>query len=319
MNTILNNAIQSIQIGVADFQSDDPRRALSSIRNICAGILLLYKEKLRVISPPNSKEVLIQQRILPFLDTNGSVKFKGDKNKTVDAQQIEDRFKSLNIKTDWGRFKEISCIRNNIEHYYSTKSPGQVRKIIANSFIIIRDFVSNELGYAPIKLLGEETWNVLLETKEIYQKELDGCQKITNSITWATPSMASMATCLSCQKCHSPLVKPINPDTKSNFSLQFLCVQCGHTARIDEMAEDAISDCFFSDFYSHIVDGEPAPIDTCPNCGKDTFILQDNLCAACGETASNLTCTICHSPLGFDEQGLNGLCSYHYSRFQKND
>lgn len=46
MDTILTNAIQSIQIGVEDYRSDDRRRLLSAIRNVQAGILLLCKEKL---------------------------------------------------------------------------------------------------------------------------------------------------------------------------------------------------------------------------------------------------------------------------------
>lgn len=40
--SILKNAIDSIQVGVEDFQSDDDRRCVSAVRNIGAGILLLY-------------------------------------------------------------------------------------------------------------------------------------------------------------------------------------------------------------------------------------------------------------------------------------
>jgi hypothetical protein len=42
--SILNNAIESIQIGVEDFRSEDKRRQLSAVRNVVAGILLLYKD-----------------------------------------------------------------------------------------------------------------------------------------------------------------------------------------------------------------------------------------------------------------------------------
>jgi hypothetical protein len=49
MDTILENAVQSIQIGVEDYESDDPRRMLSAIRNVTAGILLLFKEKIKGI------------------------------------------------------------------------------------------------------------------------------------------------------------------------------------------------------------------------------------------------------------------------------
>ncbi|WP_219018032.1 hypothetical protein [Shewanella algae] len=54
--SLLNNAVESIQIGVEDFESSDARRVLSAVRNISAGILLLYKEKLRRMSPSDNKD-----------------------------------------------------------------------------------------------------------------------------------------------------------------------------------------------------------------------------------------------------------------------
>lgn len=53
--SIIQNAIDSIQIGVEDFQSDDDRRSVSAVRNIAAGILLLYKEKLCQLSPSDNR------------------------------------------------------------------------------------------------------------------------------------------------------------------------------------------------------------------------------------------------------------------------
>jgi len=46
MHTILDNAIQSIQIGIEDYRSDDPRRLLSAVRNVRTGIVLLCEEQL---------------------------------------------------------------------------------------------------------------------------------------------------------------------------------------------------------------------------------------------------------------------------------
>ena len=37
MDTILKNAVQSLQIGIEDFESADERRVLSSVRNVTAG------------------------------------------------------------------------------------------------------------------------------------------------------------------------------------------------------------------------------------------------------------------------------------------
>jgi hypothetical protein len=87
MDTILKNAIQSIQIGVEDYESKDSRRVLSSVRNLSAGVLLIFKEKLRLLSPPGSNESLLKQKVRPEKES-GSVSFVGVGKKTVDVQQI---------------------------------------------------------------------------------------------------------------------------------------------------------------------------------------------------------------------------------------
>jgi hypothetical protein len=68
---LLDNAIGSIKVGVEDAQSGKHERLLSAVRNIHAGILLLYKEALRRLSPPGSNEVLLKETIRPKRDAAG--------------------------------------------------------------------------------------------------------------------------------------------------------------------------------------------------------------------------------------------------------
>src|SRR5713226_2475180 len=110
---LLNNAIGSITVGVEDSASTESARLLSAVRNIYAGILLLYKEALRRLSPPNSGEVLLKAVIRPKRNPSGTVTFVGLGKKTVDVQQIRERFADLGIKTDWERFKRVSDLRND--------------------------------------------------------------------------------------------------------------------------------------------------------------------------------------------------------------
>src|SRR5712691_8295622 len=117
MDTILKNAVASIQIGVEDYLSDDGRRALSAVRNITAGILLLFKEKLRRLSPAGSDEVLIKKTMSPVIGRQGTVDFLGSGKKTVDVYEIEERFRSLKVSADFKRLQAVIDIRNNIEHY----------------------------------------------------------------------------------------------------------------------------------------------------------------------------------------------------------
>lgn len=72
--SMLANAVASIRLGVEDFQAaaKDDARALSAIRNLTAGLLLLFKVKLQNLSPPGSKESLLKQNVTPGLDTDGN-------------------------------------------------------------------------------------------------------------------------------------------------------------------------------------------------------------------------------------------------------
>lgn len=55
---------------------------LSAVRNIHAGILLLYKEALRRLSPQGSQEVLIKAKVIPKRSKNGEIQFVGSGRKT---------------------------------------------------------------------------------------------------------------------------------------------------------------------------------------------------------------------------------------------
>ncbi|MGH9895381.1 MAG: hypothetical protein ACREA0_26030, partial [bacterium] len=87
MDSLLNNAIASIQIGVKDSESDDPRRIVSSVRNVYAGMLLLFKEKLLRCSPPDSDGVLVRESFVPKV-RKGKVKIVPSK-RTVGTRRIQ--------------------------------------------------------------------------------------------------------------------------------------------------------------------------------------------------------------------------------------
>jgi hypothetical protein len=73
VDTILKNAVTSIQIGIEDYHSADERRSLSAVRNLTAGLLLLFKEKLRRLSPAGSDEVLIKKQLRLIIKDDGSL------------------------------------------------------------------------------------------------------------------------------------------------------------------------------------------------------------------------------------------------------
>lgn len=97
--SILNNAIDSIILGLEDYESSDHRRLISCARNIFVGILLLFKHKLSILSPEDSDEVLVKQQVLPKKDPTGKIVWEGKGKKTVDVNQIKERFESLVSKS----------------------------------------------------------------------------------------------------------------------------------------------------------------------------------------------------------------------------
>jgi hypothetical protein len=59
MNTLFDNAIESIQLGIEDYEANDAKRPLSAVRNFYAGVLLLAKEVLVRAAPnANPKDVV---------------------------------------------------------------------------------------------------------------------------------------------------------------------------------------------------------------------------------------------------------------------
>ena len=108
--SLFENALHSIQIGVEDLAINDPRRVLSAVRNVQAGMLLLCKEKLRRLSPDGSS--LLMQKLEPVLGLDGQVTLKGVGKNTVDVQGIKERFKSLGISFDWTDVDRVTiCCR----------------------------------------------------------------------------------------------------------------------------------------------------------------------------------------------------------------
>jgi hypothetical protein len=265
--SIIQNAIDSIQTGIEDYENEDNRRNVSAVRNISAGILLLYKEKLCRLSPDNNKELLIKQTISPVQNEDGDIIFEGKGNKTVDVPTIKERFKSLKIEVDWTRFDELNKLRNDLEHYYTVKSPDVIREIIAKSFLLIRDFFINHLEQDPQEMLGDETWAALLEVSDVYSAEEELCEKSINAVDWLYDSVKESLKHLRCIKCHSSLIQvPFQDDTYPIINLH--CKSCNYDFCFDDVVEQCVDDSLAGEAYINQKEGCESPHDTCPECEK---------------------------------------------------
>jgi hypothetical protein len=314
VDTILTNAIASIQIGVEDFISNDERRIVSSARNLTSGILLIFKHKLLIISPHNS-DVLIKQKIVPTLKDNNLI-FTGLGKDTVTVSQIKERFKNLEIQVNWKVVDEIIGLRNNIEHFCVDLNNNLVKEILSKSFYILIEFISKYLNIDPEELLGKDTFLTLQKESFEYNTKLTKCLNEIYLVSIKIPSLKHVINEIRCSNCLSQLIIP--NDTNEIEQLQFTCTICGHIDYYTKIIDKIIDDKFIPS-QSDIKDGADSPITTCHICGNDSFLLTDNVCLSCGAKLEYLECNICGNMLSPFEQEFNGLCSYHYHLFTKDD
>ncbi|MDM0043770.1 hypothetical protein QTH91_04680 [Variovorax dokdonensis] len=317
-DTIKANAVSSLQIAVEDFQSDDPRRALSTVRNMVAGILLLFKEKLRDLSPPNSDEVLIKKDIVPKMTAHG-IEFVGQGKKTADVMDLKVRFKALGINVDWATVDKIVELRNRLEHYKDSATAAEMKKMVADTFTVISSFISNELKEDPRSLLGDVTWSVLLEEAAVYQAEKDACKLAMGEIKWEFQALGAISEKFCCTECGADLLKPLDVEVEHQEYLEFKCVSCGHESSFGDLIEDACNETYDSDNYSAAKDGGEPATTTCHECSLETFVFQEGACVNCSASLSHTECVVCGEALGPFDQENNGLCGYHAHQWNKDD
>lgn len=313
--SILQNAIDSIAIGLEDFYSGDQRRLISSTRNVFAGILLLFKHKLVLMSPTDSDEVLIKQKISPFIGSDHILKWIGKGHKTVDVSQIQDRFRALEIPVDWKSFDEINIFRNEIEHYYSSLSENAIETLIARSFLIIRDFVVNVLKEEPRILLGQETWDAMVKIANVYTKEQDECIAKLELLDWKTDILANSVKQFKCTQCGSNL---ITLDGEPEIFIEdniFSCRSCGEEYTFENILKESLDQCY--GYYDYRGGEEPSLVD-CPFCGEYSYVYNEGKCASCGESAEQ-SCIRCGSNITSEEISDGSLCSYCQYLVDKDD
>jgi hypothetical protein len=232
MMTIFKNAVESIQVGVEDFNHNDERRLASAVRNLHAGILLLCKEKLRLLSPENN--ILLYKQFSPrkTRHKNGdlAVTIQPSGKNTVDLEDIKKRLKEFDVQIDWKPLETINTIRNQIEHLHFDQPRNVVREALSNSYSVIECLLQDVLGYEPVNVLGKECWGTLLEHHDVYEKQLEACQATLGAAPWSTAAARRAFPEFTCPSCQSALVRwRGTKETKADktVDIELFCAACG--------------------------------------------------------------------------------------------
>ncbi|MCY4046967.1 MAG: hypothetical protein OXF42_02500 [Candidatus Dadabacteria bacterium] len=323
VNPLLQNAISSIQLGLQDFESDDKRRIISATRNLYSGVLLLCKEVLRRLSPPESKDVLIFAKKQAKKQADGTIIFVGAGRNTVGRLEIEECFKQLQIQVNLSKLGRLGKIRNEIEHKHPNHAPALIQEAVADAMPIIRDVIVNQLETSPPQLLGKQAWNILLGEAEVLKREQDACRESFNKVVWGSATIERSLNDFHCQKCSSTLIKNNNKTTIHPEDLILVCSECDEKSDIDSVIEVALEESLRGDNYIAIKDGAGPVIDTCPECFKETYVFAEGQCLNpyCDFTLSDKNCGICGQELTLDDylHSNGSLCSYHFDTMSKDD
>lgn len=275
--TILQNAIDSIQLGIEDYEliKENPKRLISCTRNLFSGILLLFKYYLYTVNPD-----------LIYIPLKS--KEKGRK-KTLDFKQLKDKLDESQVLIEWGELEKIQKIRNDIEHKYSDENPLIILGLVAVSFNVINDFVRKYLQRDPIEIFGEEIWSILIEVDRVYQIERNQCINDLDSNTYYNFKILELIKQSNYSECGFDVIKPLKNNTNSH-QIEYRCLSCFKETDYHELIVSAIEqevdyqqrrDSMFGDSLNEV-------FCTCPSCWTNAYSIESCFCFSCQYQAKQI-------------------------------
>nr|WP_315595531.1 hypothetical protein [uncultured Cupriavidus sp.] len=327
------NAVTSIRLGIEDFeksqapgeQGGDPARALSAARNLFSGVLLLFKYKIAIcVEDPDDALQLIfdTNEVLPHRNDAGGVEWRPGKLRktTIDVGTIRKRFETFEIEMDWTAIDKLQACRNHLEHLHPANSLGEIAEFVAELFPVLGDFIEKQLNAQPADLLGT-AWPIMLRHHAFFSRTLaegdsqwEGAGVPTGMKPWRKACK--------CEQCGSSLLRPNAEDLderqtveSNDETFRYQCFSCGYVDLIGPLMIDALDTA--NTPYRHYKDGGDPTVETCLECGHDTFVVGEQQCYWCGTELDYKKCTICEEALGQDDQDNGGLCGYHAHAYEK--
>ena len=320
MNSLLDNAVQSLQLGIEDYQAgaatdsiadeSDLKRTLSAVRNFYAGILLLGKAVLVRQAPNANDEELLYMAYEPEPDGDGGVKFVRRGKRTVGFEELGKRLRRFGVPVDRDALKELNQVRNGVEHHFVSSSISSVQACIARAFPVV-SVLFRHGKFDPVDLLGD-SWQSLLSIREFYERERAECRQTFSNIYWLADVMKGEA--IWCPYCKTDLVEQSDVSNSDQNDMECKCRACGEAVSAEHAIAETLRALYEGEIYIADTDGGESPLYACRECGADTYLLTEdhNGCAFCGEEIEG-DCGGCGAPLTPENvpwDGSVGLCSY---------
>jgi predicted RNA-binding Zn-ribbon protein involved in translation (DUF1610 family) len=297
--SIFENAIYAIQAGVEDFAKGTEGRLQSSVRNVHAGVLLLFKHKLKEMSPSESNEALLKQRIEPVL-RDGKVMFEGKGKKTADVQTTKERFRSLGVDVDWKVFDSVGKIRNDIEHYYTDAKLLTIKEALSKLFVVARDFAKSQLRTDLRDHLSPDAWQQLTDINEFYDTEYQLCRNSIEQFESASEYALEHAGEFTCPDCFSDLIL---------FSEKGAVCRAWDKTWDEDIELAVVAQAGSDDQFTAAKDGDEETVINCPDCGAFGFVDSEARCVSC-EGTSETECQRCGIDIPASEIDGSGYCGW---------
>lgn len=312
---VLENAINSIQLGIEDYQltqgdNGNLLRAVSSARNLFAGVLLLFKYRIAMLadSPEHAASLIYKaKKFKPFRDEDGVIQWRPEleRNKTIDVADIELHFDGLGIRTNWNAVTTLQKCRNDLEHLHPKHPLEEINKFLLDLFPLLRDFITHELSENPAALLGE-TWEVMLRNHEFFARNLDEIQGRWMELGVMQHTLELFKSCI-CRACGSRLLEPNREDIQVGMpfdysEFRYNCLACNQTDSFVEALGEELR------FAKEDPFGDDEVITECGSCGAPTFDLTEGHCHLCGYNHQPPRCGGCHRTLERYEAENGSYC-----------
>ena len=266
MSELFDNAVQSLKLGIEDYQTKDPIRILSAIRNLHSGILLLAKEVLvRRVTGIDSRDILATG-YKPIPDGSGGIKYVPQSKFTINLQNISTRFRDFGITINRKSLESLVKIRNDIEHLAPQSNVDTMRRAISEA-LPVANTLFRQAKEDPKDVL-EEAWNSMLKVRSVYDQELRSCTQTFADVEWLCDVLDDVS--LVCVRCRSELVAQDDPKNGDPYEIRATCRSCGSATGAVDLIKQSVS--------SH-VDG--IHYETCPECAETSYT-EDYGCVLCG-------------------------------------
>lgn len=317
MSSLFDNAVQSICLGIEDYQSTDDGRQFSAVRNFYAGILLLAKEVLIREAPKAKPKDVVSLHYKPVPDGSEGVRFAATSARTIDFATIGKRFKDFGLQIDQSALRDLYRIRNDIEHYFTSEPHERVREAIATAFPVAVGLF-RLAKVEPLNVLGS-AWEVMLEVQSVYNQELNACRATFGAVEW--PDGPLNEDIISCPNCGSSLVEQREPYNTDHLNIDAHCGACGADISCGTLIEHALAASFEWEAYVAMTDGGDPPLGLCPECGLEAYVLDDEImgCASCGAVLDKCGyCSVDLTPENVSAEN-SSICSYCDHIMSKDD